>query len=339
LFLVIVLFEILITKTEHRRVARLLPYVAMGVAAIGLHWQTIAETSVNVRAWFAPLYFTFYSIGFLPENAAAMRTNQWMAWVAAVAVAVMFILVYRKARRPAMLFAVLAMFVVRLFPPDRIVDPVHLTGGGDLVVASALFSVGCAALFYRCMDHPKWAVPMVGITTAIAFIAVLVQIRAEVNWVNASRSVKMFQAAVSNQDAPVGVLPDWQHYRGAPLQLSESIRYDTPFSTAIEHTSILKLNAVDLDTERTTSLGWSDTGGRLRIEGARIVDVIPWPYERVKVGDTFEVEHGSATIASADDDGLVIEISGENLPTTVLPVIPSRREEPREQSQAGAGDI
>jgi hypothetical protein len=337
LFLVIVLFEILITKPEHRRFSRLLPYVAMGIAAIGFHWQTIVETSVNVRAWFAPLYFTFYSIGFLPENAVAMRTDQWIAWVAAVAVAVVFILIYRKARRPAMLFAVLGMFVVRLFPSERIVDPVHLTGGGELVLASALFSVGCAALFYRCMDHPKWAVPMVGITTAIAFIAVLVQIRAEMNWVQAARTVKMFQAAAGKQTTPIGVLPDWQHYRGAPLQLSESIRYDTPFSTAIPHESVLKLNAIDLDTERTSIVGWRATGGTLRIEGARVVDVIPWPYERMSVGDTIALEHGSATIGSADD-GVVIEISGDDLPTTVLPAIPSRREEPREQSQTGAGD-
>ncbi len=343
LFLIIVMFEVLITRPENRHFPRLAPYLILGIAALIYHFPVLKESSFDPGAWFGPLYFTFYPIGFLPENAAAMHRQPWLGWVAAIAVAAILMLIYRKARRPAILFAVLAMLVVRLFPTPRPIDPVHLVGGGELIVACAFFTVAFAALAYRCMDHPKWKIPIVGITTAFAVAAFLVQIRAELNWRNAGAVVKDFQASAidaadRDEGARIGVLPEWRYFRSAPVRLSESIRHDTPFSRALLPEPILELDANSLSDDAVTITSWSTTGGVVRVEGARPIDVIPWHYPPVQVGDPIPVGGGTATIESIDDAGFTIRIVGVGYPAVVLPGHGSLGEEAGGDAESGAGD-
>ncbi len=339
LFIIIVMFEILITRPENRHFPRLMPYLLMGIGAVLYHFPELKQLAVDPGAWFGPLYFTFYPIGFLPENAAAMHHQPWLGWVAAFAVFAILMLIYRKARRPAILFAGLAMIVVRLFPSARSIDPVHLVGGGELIVASGFFTVAFAAVAYRCMDHPKWKVPIVGMTTAFAIAAALVQIRAELNWRAAGAAVKTFQAsaiAASDRDngEPIGVLPDWRYFRGAPMQLSESIRYETPFSRALSPQSIIELDAKSLLNDAVTLESWDESGGVLRINDARPIDVFPWFYPRIQAVAGGEV----VSTESADDTGLTITISGKGYPTTVIPATRSLGEETGGEAETGTGD-
>ncbi len=343
LFIVIVMFEVLITRPEHRNFSRLLPFVVMGIAAAVVHWPVLSQSQFDVAEWFAPLYFTFYPIGFLPESAVVMHDRPWLAWCAAIAVVGILTMIYRKARRPAILFALLSMLVVRLFPSGRTIDPVHLIGGGELIVASGLFTVGFAALVFRCMDHPKWKVPIVGMTTVFAVAVFLVQVRAELHWRAGGKAVKTFQssaiaASERSEGAPIGVLPDWRYFRGAPVQLSESIRFDTPFSRAVAHESVLELNAHSLAPEAIALVGWSATGGSLSIDGAGPTDVVLAPYTALTPGDPFPATAGSAILKSVDATGLTLEIAGENLPVLVLPARLSLGEETGGDTEAGAGN-
>jgi len=343
LFIIIVLFEVLVTRPENRNFSRLLPYVIMGIGAVVYHWPVLSQSSFDLAAWFSPLYFTFYPIGFLPENAAIMHRQPWLGWCAVIATVAILALIYRKARRPAILFALLAMIVLRLFPSGRTIDPVHLIGGGELIVASGFMTVALAALAYRCMDHPKWKVPIVGMTTAFAIAAFLVQIRAEINWRASGAAVKTFQlsaiAAVDREEgATIALFPDWQYYRGAPMQLSESIRYETPFSRPLPHRSMFKLNAKKLDNELILLESWSATDGSLRIKGVRAVDVIPWLIPMREVADSIPIVGGSATLEAVEESSITIAISGSDFPALVLPAVPSLREEASSDSESGTGD-
>lgn len=343
LFLIIVMFEVLITRPENRNFPRLLPFVVMGVAATVVHWSVIGQTPIDVAAWFVPLYFTFYPIGFLPESAAAMHDRPWLGWCAVIAVVAILTMIYRKARRPAILFALLSMLVVRLFPSGRTIDPVHLVGGGELIVATGLFTVGFAALAFRCMDHPKWKVPIVGMTTVFAVAVFLVQIRAELHWRAASNVVKTFQssaiaASERSDGSPIGILPDWRYFRSAPVQLSESIRFDTPFSRAVAHESVFELNAPSLAPGSVTLDTWSTSGGSLSIAGVRPSEVITAPYTALAPGDSFPTSSGSVVLKSADAPGITLEISGENLPDHVVPARLSLGEEAGGNPESGTRD-
>jgi len=344
LFIVIMIFEVLITRPKNRHFPRLVPFVVMGIAAVAYHWPDLSSVPMDVRGWFAPLYFTFYPIGFLPDSAAAIYHRPWLGWCAALAVAIMLFLIYRKARRPAILFALLSMVVMRLFPTGRSIDPVHLIGGGELVVASGLFAVALAALAFRCMDHPKWKVPIIGMTTAFAIAAILVQIRAELNWRTAGSAVKAFQAsaiATSEREngAEIGVLPDWRFYRGAPVMLSESIRFDTPFNTVVPHQSILSLNATSLAEDATTLKAWDASGDLLQVHESRTVDAFARQYEKGDHIRTGKVEDSDdITIESVDETGFTLKFSGAEYPPITLPATPSLGKETGGDSESGAGD-
>jgi hypothetical protein len=342
LFIIIVLFEVLITRPKNRHFPRIVPFVVIGIAAVAYHWPVLSNVPMDVRAWFTPLYFTFYPIGFLPENMAAMNHRPWLGWCAALAVAAVLFLIYRQARRPAILFALLSMMVIRLFPEGRSIDPVHLVGGGQLVVATGLFAVGFAALAFRCMDHPKWKVPIVGMTTACAIAFMLVQIRAEMNWRTAGSAVKTFQASAiaasdSENGAEIGILPDWRFYRGAPVMLSESIRFDTPFSKAVNQRSILSLNATSVAEDAATLNSWDTSGGSLQVHESRVVDAFVRRYEK---GDRIDIEGsaGDMAVEAVDESGFTVAISAGRYPVITLPATLSFRKETGGDSESSAGD-
>ena len=314
LFLVIVLYEFLITELELKNYTRLLPFVAIGIAGIVRH-------GVGTASGFAPLYFSFYPIGFLPETAQRFLEYPVLGWCATATVVILLILLHRKARRPAILFAILAIAAIRLGPSDRSVDPVHLVGGGQLLFPTMLYTVGLVGVFFRIMENIRWRLPMVGFTTTLAIIFFGMQIHANVHWRNAGREVQAFQqrtaeARAIEPVARIGICPDYQYDGGAPLCLSESVKYDTPFSTALNLESVLPLNK-DKDHQVTVHIdSWSTESATVTVSGAPVLEVLPWPYTFYGYFDSTNVK-----VTDERDDGFVLRLTpipGKSLPRVVL---------------------
>ena len=326
LLAVLVLFEVLVEEKTGRRPARLIPFALVTIFAAYLHADLFHSSHLDPVRMFAPLYFIFYPIGFLPENAALFHEKAWVGYVAAGAVLVLIALIYRKARRPAILFGLLGMASVRLLQGDRLIDPVHLVGGGQLLLANALFNIAVSALWRRMSDHPKWSRPVITITTVICLVFFGLQIRADRAWARAGEVVKGFQEQTAdwreaNPGEPLGIVPDYQYHIGAPLCLSEAVRYDTLFSRAVPSQSLLPLHYVAEDGFAVTVSEWGSDRGQVRIKGKQPVDVVYYPYTFTHVGDTLDTEHTRLTLTHVDEDGFTVEILPKSgpLPRHITP--------------------
>lgn len=322
------LFEGLALNVERRRWVRALPAAAITAAGIVVHSGAMLERGFAPEHMWAPLYLLFYPIGFLPESAQRFQAQPWLGWLAAVTVAFVFVLIYRKARRPAILFGLCAMLVIRLFPSDRPVDPVHLVGGGQLVLANVFFIVGLVALFYRMMDHPRWRATIVGFTTLLCVIFFIIQMRSNLAWKHAGEYVENFQkqaAAAGEATAePLALLPDYRYYLTAPLMLSESIRYDTAFSRAVPHVSILPLNRPRIDEKPLILSEWTSQGGSLEMGREDYVQALAWPYDLESTSADLEILFG--------DDASTVRLrivpkDRVSLPSKLLP-LPESNSEP-----------
>jgi hypothetical protein len=332
LILAITLVEALVLRDTSRRATRLLPAILIAIAGWCTWAATFTRQSFDPARMFAPLYFVFYPLGFLPQTAQAFHARPWLGWVAAAAVLGIVFLIYRKARRPAILFGLLSMVAVRLAQGEHLIDPVHLIGGGRLLLPNALFNVALVALFYRIMDHPKWPRPVILLTTLLCVIFFGMEIRSVTTWRHAAAEVRRFQAAVA-ADPPGGVLPDYQYCHGAPMCLSESIAYNTAFSRAWPCVSILPLHYPATSRTTVTVDLWSPTEGTITIRGQRPLDLIGFPYNLTQPGACQTTEAASVEVVSVDQDALSLRVVPKQapLPSKVLPGIvagPSRAPQP-----------
>ncbi|MCC6696524.1 MAG: hypothetical protein IT365_12905 [Candidatus Hydrogenedentes bacterium] len=339
LWLVLALYEVLAVPTGKHSMPRLGLSLLVGVVSVAANWATLSSGPYHLADMFVPLYFLFYPLGFLPESVANFRAHPWLGWLAAAAVAFILFLIYRKARRPVILFALLSMLVLRLAPAERPVDPVSLVGGGQLLLPNVLFVLGLVALFFRIMQHPKWRISMIGITTSIVIVLFAMQWSSVRRWHEAGRIVRAFQTQAQDlyakTGATVGVLPDYQTYHGAPLRLSASVKHETPFSPQVPVLSILPLNG-ERPKHRTTTLEvWTPEGGLLTLTGKRPLSLdalFPVPGILAKQGDvapagnlmteddtpvaglTVRVGHASPEIVQ-----LELRSTGERLPVVIAP--------------------
>ena len=347
LLLVLILYEVLVTRAGERSFSRLGVYLLAGIVGLTAHTGDLITSGLQLSQRFTPLYFLFYPLGFLPKTVIAFDERPWLAWLAAVAVVAILALIYRKARRPAILFGILAMAALRLAPLERPVDLVTLVGGGQLLLPNALFTLALVALFFRIMDHPKWRISMIGITTTIVIILFAMQFISVRRWHEAGQGVKRFQARAqeAEADGPIGVLPDYRDYYGAPMNLSDSIAHDSIFSTAIPAVSILPLRAERPRHRTDTVTRWSPQGGELTISGDipdPVAALFPNPLAVTGKADgiavsellnapsiplanaTIEVDNptlGTATIH--------ITANAEPLPKTVLPATLPKNQDPK----------
>ncbi|HNT86783.1 MAG TPA: hypothetical protein PKL84_02865, partial [Candidatus Hydrogenedentes bacterium] len=318
--------EFLLKKRDRRSPARLAPFTAIALAAFVAHGiASPPEVPAPLRL-FAPLGLLFYPIGLLPETAGRFVAHPLLAYGAAALAIAALVFLERRVRLPAFTFALISMVLVRAGQDRGFIDPVHMTGGGALLLPLGFFAVGAAALCERIMRHPKWPKPMVLLTTALCVLLFLLQWGAIMSWRHAAREAARFRQqatafATAHPNEVLGVLPDFQCFRGAPMMLSESIAHDTPFSRRVPHVSLLPMHYVGRKKAHITVAAWEPEEGVIRVDGARPVAVAPWPYTPEQTWPAraaVEVRLGEITDHGFD---LRIRDRAGPLPRRLLPVI------------------
>jgi len=283
LVIILLLYEATAAERYERIWARLIPFIAVALSAFWLQRGTHSGAAWSCAIAWSPLYFIVYPMGFLPETAARFQEHPALGWASAVVVVLLLALLVRKARHRALIFGVLGAFASRLAPIDKPVDPVHLIGGGQLLIATGLLGIAFAALCHRMIQHPHWHRPVVFLTTALCVILFVGQIRGILAWREAGLHVRAFQAQ-AEQDAAqfpgekLGALPDFQYYRGAPMMLSASITYNTPFSKAVPTMPLLPVNLPSGPPPVVHIEEWTPDKVCVTVAGARPLDVVVYPY-------------------------------------------------------------
>jgi len=313
----------------------LVPMATVTALAAYLHPGLFRVENIEPAGMFAPLYLIFYPIGLLPETAYAFYQHPWLGWLAAAAVLFVIALVYRKARQPVIAFGLVSMAGMRLFQGGEFFDPVHMLGGGRLLVPNALFCVALVGLFYRITDHPKWRRPVIMMTTLLAVVFFAMQIMFIVRWREASRLVEQFQAAASVHAAPVGILPDYRAYLGAPVGLSEAISHDTPFSKRVDHVSLLPLDYAPPEEHFVQVKNPEVASLTCLVEAEPLVKIIPWPFGLMNPGNILRTEKAVVEVYEVDGDSAVFMIKPEIFPRELccvrgitLPAMPESESAP-----------
>ncbi len=327
LVVVVILYEFVVVPPGARRYSRLAAFGLVGFLGFCIHAGTLFERGFSPAHMFGPLYFIVYPIGFLPETARAFHERPWLGWVGAAAVLLVVGLIHRKARRKAILFGLSGMAAVCLFQGGRFVDPVHLVGGGRLLLPNALFNVAFVALCLRMMEHPKWRKPLVTGTTMLCVVFFALEIRSIRAWNYAGREVRAFQVHAAGlvegaQGEPIGLVPDYQYYLGAPLCFSQAVAYDTPFSEAIPVVSLVPLHADKSGRMQVEILRWSNKQGTAVVTGVRPLDLVPWPYALAREGGKLETQNAAVEALIVDEAMLTLSIKPKTgaLPMWTLPV-------------------
>ena len=294
----------------------------LSIAGLGLFLAWQAPWSFTefdpARAW-SPLYFMAYPIGFLPENAIAMRAIPWYGWACAAGVVGGVGVVLWLSRAPVAVACVLAALAFRATPASAHVDPVHLIGGGSMMVPLAFFFIGLSAVFDRMMTHRKWQRGVVSGTTLLAAILFGMQIYGIGAWRRAGDLVDTTRLTVESFDttsSPVHVIPDYQYFRGAPVLLSESLRYDTPFGDGLAVEGFLPLNyrppgegTIALDSVERDEIV-------VDVGGDSLLNAIPWPYDLVREGAVVRGRHGDVLVEAATPEGLRFSVKRKAGPFT-----------------------
>lgn len=339
---VMLAYEVLAVPRASRRLGRGIAFCVMTLAisiAAG-HWREWGPFDVVQR--FGPLYLVFYPIGLLPKTVEGFFARPWTLLFAVIAVVVVLALIYRKARRPELMFALIAMLLLRLVPVRIPVDWVHMIGGGQLLLPNVFFVLGLVVVVFRIMDHPRWRVPMISTTTTLVIIFFAMQWRSIKSWHDAGAYVREFQAqaAQAGKMGEFGVLPDIQFYRGAPVCLSESVRYDTPFGKAVPHKSLLPVHTDSLAFNGSWVVSWSEHGGVVALPDSGEAPVFHYfpNASQIELGTPMRPKdlwgetmfEGSVTVSFDASKRLQVELRGDQLPATLLPnsgTLRSRAEE------------
>lgn len=278
------LYEFLIPMEEKAgRWLRVFAVVALGAVAGVAHGVFSPIQSLDPSGMFAPLCLIFYPIGLLPETAARFHESPWLGWATALVTIAIFAQIVRKSQSRAFAFGLLGAAAMRLFQGKAFVDPVHMLGGGSMLVPIALCGVAAGALSQRIQAHPKWARPIVVITTVLCLVFFLLQGSVNWAWRAAGRHVQEFQALAAeasqaNDGSEMAILPDYQYYRGAPMMLSDSIACDTLFSRRVPAQSLLKTNFEQPPRCFVTLEKYFPHEAILMFAGQPLVNVFPYPY-------------------------------------------------------------
>ncbi|MDZ4860994.1 MAG: hypothetical protein SGI88_18630 [Candidatus Hydrogenedentes bacterium] len=264
----------------------LFPVITYGFAVRWRSHPAVAPAIIGVACcivllcWFAGFevvnkfgaaYLVMYPIGFLPETLEAFHTRPWLGLVAAGAVIGVVWLMHRKIQRPLFVWAIASMVMVSAVGDRSDVDWIHMVGGGRLLLANVFFVLALIIVVFRIMDNPKWRLPMISLTTMLVVVFFAMQWRSMRAWHEAGEQVQAFQTAAEKEyaiagNATLGILPDYQYSGGAPVCLSESIAYDTPFSRRIPHLPLLPVHADTPERQTLLIKNWSETRGEVLIK-------------------------------------------------------------------------
>lgn len=276
LIIPLILLERFFRASERRRLLRLLPYAVVTVAAAFFHARFGQPQWPGFGQAFGPLCLIWYPIGLLPGTANFYSELPIAGWIVGAISVASFALIAWKAWQPAILFGLLAMSAMRLVSGGGHFDFVSMSGGGGMILPIAFFNIAFAALCRRIMWHPKWTQPTVYLTAGLCVVLFILQIQVIGEWRRAGREVATFQkdAAAWTAEHPgetLGVLPDWRFHGRAPAGLSESISWDTPFSRAVPHVSLLSVEDKAAFEKGIEIEEWGPSGGVLRVEGVDVV--------------------------------------------------------------------
>lgn len=266
--LVLVLFEGLIVTPGRRTWARLTPFALITALCLALADGGPLRDLPNFRSAMTPLYFTFYPIGFLPRTAWYLIEHLLAWWAGLAAVLICACWIGKRAAHPAFTLGVAGLILFRLCQGRHSVDLTQMIGGGGLIVPIALFNVAFAAVCARILKHPKWPQIIVHGTTVLCLVLFAYQVRVNFHWRATGREVARFQQeavawAEAHPGKTLGVLPDVRAWAGAPVTLSEAIRYDTPFSRCVPHVSIRAMSWFDWKAPALCLRAWSAEGGEV----------------------------------------------------------------------------
>lgn len=330
---VLLLYEALLTGSHRRSKKRIAASAALLVGALAWHGDWLASGAWTLEAQLVPLYFTVYCLGFLPETAARFSANPPLAWAAAASVALALWLIHRKARRAAVPFAVGACLLLHLAPLARPVDPVHLIGGGQLLLPQALVMFAVAALYQRIMEHPRWRMPLIYSSFSVSVVFFTLAMVSVFAWRDAAARVGAFHEAAAKTGGAetIAVVPDFQYYRGAPLTLSDTLAYETPFGPAVPSAGYMRIHLPapgDAPWEVESYTGESATA---RFRDRSPAAILPRAAGR-ETNETLSVD-------VVDGDVVVNAVFEEGAAPPALRVsIPSAREEAAGDPQADAED-
>lgn len=249
LFLVLVLLELCFFRDVPGQRARLWPIIVVGAAVYLISGQWALPEALHPDAMFAPLFLVLYPVGVLPDTLAFFTAWPLPGWACALVLAVLAGYVMRRAAHPLLTFGLLGAAAFRLLQGGRTVDPVTLSGGGALLIPTALLALAACGGFLAVMRSPRWRFSVVRISTLLCVAAMLCQGWINGHWLQAGREVNRFQAAAAeaasrNPGQPLAVVPDLRYIGTAPVLYSESVRYNTPFGSALPVRSLLPLSVL-----------------------------------------------------------------------------------------------
>ncbi|MEK7795200.1 MAG: hypothetical protein AAB353_11755 [Candidatus Hydrogenedentota bacterium] len=276
--------------SSDRHIERIICLAAIQSIVLALRPDVVSFESLRPASSIAPLYLVLYPIGFLPEAAWRFHEFPWLGRLAVVSFLAVVGLTLKLARHRAAHFGLVAAIVLRALQGRAGVDWTHLTGAGSMLLPGSLVLVSLVVVFGQIWKHPKWRRGVVRWTTLLALLAFGLQIHAGSIWRNAAREVRDFQAEavrLAPGGETIGILPDIGAWRGAPIQLSESIRYDTPFSRKVPHVSLLMLSVYPSREDGWTlsSTPVSDSVIEVIITGPDTRYIAPAPFDVLRVGN------------------------------------------------------
>ncbi len=234
-----ILIEIIIAERSERCLWRLIPFLIL-IFLFGAFEgkeikDSLSDNSLDPLGMFLPLYLISYPLGFLPETVDRLQGHfAWIALYGLIPVIVIIGLAHASRHR-AFVFGIVAAVSLRLFQGDNPFDVVHMIGGGQLLLPVAFMSIAFAALVHRVIQHPKWLRPMVFLTAVLCVVFFGLQFQMNMIWRYAGQQVYAFQQEVQKMCAQhpgvqLALLPNYQYYRGAPIDFMEAIIYKTPFT-------------------------------------------------------------------------------------------------------------
>lgn len=232
LFVVIVVLEYTLFK-KHSRCW--MPMTLVGIIALLMGGQAFMPDAFHPAKMFVPLFYIVYPIGMLPDTVVFFEQWPTVGYALGIATAITGIWLIRKVNNPAFTFGLLGAVTFRLGQGSVVVDPVTLAGGGQLILPTALISIAIAGFFAALLKNSYWRKSVVRITTLLCIFVMGCQIWVNVQWRHAGQEVQQFQNdAIATTTATPGeaiaLVPDIRYYRTAPMMLSESVKYQTPFN-------------------------------------------------------------------------------------------------------------